>query len=74
MEGKINEYGNLMLNREGNWLVQFCPYRTNTECGNDCPLFGEVQTSQARKFTLSLCRKELVFDSFKNDWDEKQKD
>ena len=46
MKGKINSYGNLLIERAGKMKPQICPAgfdenRLPAFCGNWCPLFGE---------------------------------
>ena len=72
MEGKIDQYGVLWIERAGKMKEQMCPFdsppdanRTPWSCGDVCPLFGEPWPSNKSKTKwLSLCHTEIKFDSF----------
>ena len=75
MKGKIDEDGNLYIERAGKMKQQFCPFDVKP-CGDWCPLFGEPMDNTMSWTTvdghigghktteLELCRKKLYFDEF----------
>lgn len=48
MKGKINQLGNLCIERAGKMRDQYCPYARGSDfeyrCCDSCPLFGEPRT------------------------------
>lgn len=67
MRGKINNQGDLEIERAGVFKKQWCPYSTGmAECSHFCPLFGEPRRDPfIDQITLSICyNKTLFFDSF----------
>lgn len=57
MKIKINKYGNLEIERKGQWREQACPFGLGQEnCGDKCALFEEpIVTDYC--YQLTLCRK-----------------
>jgi hypothetical protein len=67
MRVEINENGNLSVERSGKLKIQYCP-RTNTPCGDHCPLFYEPRYMQ-RSVYIRICNEryfEVVDDNFKD--------
>ena len=72
MKGKINEFGNLSIERAGQLKLQLCPDGYGAACGDWCPLFHEPEHYQTKnQWTLDLCKTTLLFDEFV---DERKKD
>lgn len=82
MKGKIAADGSLFIDRAGAMKKAWCPLIDDMHCGNWCAMFGEpeeVDTSQvvagsltiSSGFRLSLCHKEIVFDSFTDERTQK---
>ncbi len=82
MNGKINNKGMLQIKRAGKMKAQGCPFTEEEYCGDQCPLFGEPTVSKwmgsintdaperekdERYWDLSLCKKTLLFDVFKDE-------
>jgi hypothetical protein len=72
MNGKISKEGDLYIERAGVMKPQFCPHNPYalgsdngmTECGDWCPLFGEIQKLPYvahTSFLVELCQKRLIF-------------
>ena len=77
MKGKIDENGNLYIERGASLKIQFCPFVTDKSykvenkllpvpCGDWCPLFGEPKLEDGTNSAiLDLCNhKQLFFDEF----------
>ena len=65
MEGKINEFGNLSVERGGKLKGQVCPTQPENSCGDWCPLFGEPKASPgAVEWELQICQVNLYFEEF----------
>ena len=48
MKAKIDEYGNLGIERKGEWKAQSCPHEGEGNwCGDWCPLFEEGTDSES---------------------------
>lgn len=87
MNIKINKNGSLEIKRKGKYEVQICPFCLGndgeTECGDWCPLFGELEHSESLRcsdatikiYQLKICKK--TFDdiypkkNFKDEREEK---
>jgi len=70
MKGKIDKDGFLWIERKGEWTKQFCPFvgDCNDWCGQWCPLFGEPFSKiNHAGAELSLCKRTLYFDTFKDE-------
>jgi hypothetical protein len=72
MNGKISKESELHIERNGVMKPQFCPHNPYalgsdngmTECGDWCPLFGEIQGlpyATHTSFLVELCEKRLIF-------------
>jgi hypothetical protein len=70
MKAKLDHYGLLLIERNGEMKEQFCPNSTSGRCGGWCPLFGEpkqpefLENPSDKTILLDLCCKTLVFDEF----------
>ncbi len=79
MKGKINNEGELYIERAGRMVSQLCPYRSSAPhtCGDWCPLFGEPsreyictimgQDCFSKNTTLNLCNKKMTLTEFKDE-------
>jgi len=47
MQGTINKFGFLKIQRGQGLTIQQCPFRASSYCGDWCPLFGEPRYDQA---------------------------
>jgi hypothetical protein len=76
MNGKIDKYGLLQIERAGVMKAQMCPFDTDhvSECGDWCPLFGEpaletlfgsdrLALTSKSAIVLHLCHRPLVLDT-----------
>lgn len=63
MKTKIDDYGMLHLSRLRKstnkiWVTQYCPYgsleTTETQCGDWCPLFRELESLTSGQLTIQL--------------------
>jgi hypothetical protein len=74
MKAKINEYGQLLLQRNGfgeDYIKQFCHINSDDiVCSDFCPLFGEpkqvnvmIGTRPVTQIRLDLCHKILILES-----------
>lgn len=73
MEGKINQYGNLEIKRNGKLIVQWCFFNHRDgghHCGDWCPQFGEPDSYRGSEEApnpalLNICQGRLLnFDKF----------
>lgn len=71
MKGKLNEFGNLSIERAGKLKLQLCPGgegEASAACGDWCPLFLEPKNLQVaksqEKWVLDLCMNTVIFDEF----------
>jgi len=56
-EFKIDNLGNLWTKRNRkSWKPQFCPYESETNCGDNCALFGEPEEMAQDDWILELCK------------------
>ena len=71
MKGKIDEDGNLYIERAGKMKQQFCPFDVKP-CGDWCPLFGEPEAEFGTKSViLHICKDKMLFlDEFTDERDE----
>jgi hypothetical protein len=66
MNGRLNGKGHLLIERGGKFKVQSCPFDSEDDCGDWCPLFGEP-VRNARGATIETCKKDLYFKTFSDD-------
>lgn len=77
MNGKIEEYGNLCIERAGVMKEQWCPYTVSgkdmTKCGDWCSHFGEPfegdehDKKHGINQCLTLCHTLLEFNEFSDE-------
>jgi len=56
MEGKLNEDGELEINRANGWTAALCPFSDGAPCGTWCAQF----TDPHHQFNMKFERSELV--------------
>lgn len=71
MKGKIDQYGYLSIERAGILRLQYCDTGPKeNECGDHCPLFGEVEVDSGggivpSGLSLRICQDRILyFDKF----------
>lgn len=68
MQGKIDDFGNLLILRANEWKEQSCPKRLR-RCCDSCPKFGEPYTASITNLkgetihgiALRLCENDRLF-------------
>lgn len=73
MNGKIDKFGNLCIERAGEMMVMECRIGGNIPngyydhfdaCHHRCPLFGEPYGDKDGKIVVDLCHRFVAFDTF----------
>lgn len=66
MKAKIDENGNLMVERKGQWVECMCPIMTVSMgrdceiCNHQCPLFVEADSCSGEPLVYLCCAPQLV--------------
>ena len=68
MKGKIDDFGNLLILRKGEWKEQYCP-KGLRRCCDSCPKFGEPYAASITNLkgetihgtALRLCENDRLF-------------
>ena len=66
LNGRMNEEGDLYIQRAGEYKHQVCPFSSLVKCGDSCPLFGEPRKDHRFSTSLQICKLTLHFDNFED--------